>query len=346
MIRRLEREELLEVILDGLQAGGWSYIITQSDKLPFKITITSGTETERLVIYIWNVGTGGKTRSEDEYRIQLKGKPPLRTGTSFKTLLLGWFEAGKVFVGFDAYKHREFSGRSPSVQVPKHTVEAAIKNKVAFHTKELKRVEGKEVVVAFQQRYLIPYINDIFPEYHSPSAEGISDEEAQVIERNRLDLPLPDPATEGLPPKRRTALVNMNMKVREGSFGEGVWRIYQGRCVVCGIQAELTEAAHIMPVKDEGSDDVRNGVQMCRNHHKAYDNGLYGIAPDYTLILSQERADKIKRSRLGDGLDAFIQTLRIGEKIILPSDERLNPKPEYLEEACKLRGIELTLGLS
>jgi putative restriction endonuclease len=310
--------------------------------LPFKITITNGVDTQDLAIYIWNVGTGGKTRSEDEYRIQLKGRSPLETGSSFKTLLLGWYEKGKCFVGFDAYKHKDFTGRSPSVQVPKHTVEAAAKVKVAFHTKDLRRVQGKEVVVAFSDSYLIQYINDIYPEFHAPSAEGISQQEADIIKNNPLDQPLPSLPT-GMPPKRQTALVTLNVKIREAGFQRDVWRIYEGRCVICGLQAEITEAAHIVDVKNEGIDDVRNGIQLCRNHHKAYDDGLFGIGPDYTIILNKRRVDDLKKARLDAGLDQFINDLKVGQKITLPKGKEFNPQPKFLLRKCELKGINTTL---
>jgi putative restriction endonuclease len=355
LIRQLKSDELLEAILDAIQAGGWSCTVNQGKELPFRITITNGIDTQHLAIYIWNVGTGGKGRSRDEYRIQLKGEPPLLTGSAFKTLLLGWFESGKAFVAFDAYKHRNFGkhptimtkGRtnrrySPSIQVPRHTVEAARASKFAFHTKKLKLVGGKEVVAAFRQNRLVQYVNDIYPEYHAPSVEGISDEEAKVIEKNRLDEPLPE-LPEGLPPKRKTALSTMNRKIREGNFQEDVWRVYEGACAVCGLQASVTESAHIVDVENEGIDDVRNGVQMCRNHHKAYDDGLFCIGPDYTVILNHSRIGRLREMRLDGGLDEFVKSLREGQKIRLPVMPQFNPNPAFLTEKCRLKGIQPTL---
>lgn len=328
------------MVLRAIESGGWSHSVTQSDPLPFRISISNGIESENLAVYIWNVGHGGATRSANEYRIQLKGHQ-LVTEDGVKTLLLGWFEAGRVFVGFDAFKHRRFGGRSPSVQVPKPTVEEAARDGLAFHTKTLRRVIGKEVVVAFRPSLLVQYINEIFPEYHSPSAEGISVEESHVLEGNPLDRPLPTDALDHLPPNRRTAVVTINKKLREASFGENVWRIYEGRCAVCGLQAGLTEAAHIVPVKDEGIDDLRNGVQLCRNHHKAYDNGLFAIGPDYTLILNKAEVDRLTRARLTNGLDDFVTSLKVGRRISLPADPGFNPLPKHLAEGCRLRGINI-----
>jgi putative restriction endonuclease len=339
VFRQLGKRELLRVILSAVDVGGWrSTGVHGGLDLPFRFSISSGDESEDLAVYIWNISHGGATRSPNEYRIQLKGHGLLHD-PDVKTILLGWFDSGRVFVAFDAFKHHDFGGYSPSVQVPKQTVETAMRGKIAFHTKVLRAASGKEVVVAFKHSLLIQYINEIFPEFHDPSAEGISNEEAEALELNPLDRALPTGALDRLPQKRRTALVTLNKKLREASFGEDVWRVYEGRCAVCGIQAEITEAAHIVPVKDGGPDDVRNGVQLCRNHHKAFDNGLFVIGEDYTLIPNAAEIERLTRLRLRDGLDGFIDELKVRAKITLPSDSRFNPAREYLIAGRQLRGV-------
>jgi putative restriction endonuclease len=37
------------------------------------------------------------------------------------------------------------------------------------------------------------------------------------------------------------------------------------------------EAAHIVPRGRKGADDARNGLALCRSHHWAFDNGLFGV---------------------------------------------------------------------
>lgn len=56
---------------------------------------------------------------------------------------------------------------------------------------------------------------------------------------------------------------------------------YGLRCAVCNVETrELLEAAHIRDRSEEGSNDPRNGLVLCRNHHKAFDDGLFGVDPD------------------------------------------------------------------
>ena len=50
---------------------------------------------------------------------------------------------------------------------------------------------------------------------------------------------------------------------------------YGSKCALCSISNEkLLAAAHIRPKDNQGSDDWRNGIILCANHHLAFDNNL------------------------------------------------------------------------
>ncbi len=73
---------------------------------------------------------------------------------------------------------------------------------------------------------------------------------------------------------------------RSRVFGRRVKEAYAGRCAVCGSNrvdsqgiAEV-DAAHIFPVNLDGSDDLRNGMALCKLHHWAFDGGLYYVDTD------------------------------------------------------------------
>jgi hypothetical protein len=53
------------------------------------------------------------------------------------------------------------------------------------------------------------------------------------------------------------------------------------RCAVCAIDLKpMLDAAHIRGVDDRGSDDPRNGLILCKNHHAAFDAGLINFHPE------------------------------------------------------------------
>ena len=65
---------------------------------------------------------------------------------------------------------------------------------------------------------------------------------------------------------------------RDHNFRKKVLPSYNYQCAVCRCSEEkLLEAAHIIAVKDGGSDDIENGVCLCANHHLMFDSDLIKI---------------------------------------------------------------------
>lgn len=59
-----------------------------------------------------------------------------------------------------------------------------------------------------------------------------------------------------------------------------ITRYGERRCCLCDAPPEVLEAAHIVPVSDDGSDWGGNGLLLCRNHHALYDLGRWCLDPD------------------------------------------------------------------
>lgn len=65
---------------------------------------------------------------------------------------------------------------------------------------------------------------------------------------------------------------------RDSCFRRNCLQAYNYCCVICGCRTEkLLEAAHIVAVRDGGTDDVTNSVCLCANHHRLYDANLLQI---------------------------------------------------------------------
>ena len=79
--------------------------------------------------------------------------------------------------------------------------------------------------------------------------------------------------------KSRRALA----KVRSGQsrFRFLVEKRYGAECAVCGIGIRaMLQAAHIVAKEFNGTDDPRNGLMLCANHHAAFDAMLFSVEPD------------------------------------------------------------------
>ncbi|MNO59252.1 hypothetical protein D3C76_498370 [compost metagenome] len=78
---------------------------------------------------------------------------------------------------------------------------------------------------------------------------------------------------------------------RSLAFRKSVLMQYGNRCAICKVgflaPAGLygVEAAHVVPRSEKGTDDVRNGIALCRNHHWAFDAGLFGVGDDLKVFV-------------------------------------------------------------
>ena len=65
---------------------------------------------------------------------------------------------------------------------------------------------------------------------------------------------------------------------RNQKFRKIVLENYNYSCAICGCDIEqILEAAHIVAVSNGGLDSVDNGICLCRNHHKLYDEKFFEI---------------------------------------------------------------------
>lgn len=101
---------------------------------------------------------------------------------------------------------------------------------------------------------------------------------------------------KGSATKARDATVQM--RPGQSRFRFDVFRRYGAKCAACDLAVEaLLEAAHILGVSDGGSDDPRNGLALCRNHHRAFDALLLAVDPATLAFCT--RADGPSLSALG-----------------------------------------------
>lgn len=115
---------------------------------------------------------------------------------------------------------------------------------------------------------------------------------------------------------------------RSRAFQTHVANLYNRMCSICdqGLRhpkgRSETESAHIVPRGLGGSDDARNGLQLCRSHHWAFDLGLVGISQAYKLT--------VPRSVLAMPENQSLGALE-GKSIRLPDKAGLAPHLAALE---------------
>lgn len=126
---------------------------------------------------------------------------------------------------------------------------------------------------------------------------------------------------------RRYGLVTTRQRLHQQTFRERVLRAYREHCAVCHLKhAELLDAAHIIPDADpDGEPRVSNGISLCKLHHAAFDRNLYGIQPDFRIIVPDHILAESDGPMLKHGLQEIHQS-----KIVLPRNSDLQPDTEAL----------------
>ncbi len=301
---------------------------TQDVYRPARIRVITGNHTTDCIIFLWTITPGGggpDVRPANERRIQLTNVSGIPLEPGSRTLLGGWSEEFGVFAFWDARRHVRFSTRSPSLQVTMETLESA--NQVGIATYIRPAATGQEIVVAVKPDSLLWYVENGSPLHNAEDdapaavdlAEAGPEEERSFLDESQTDIQA----------ARRYDLVQTMRAYRDSQFRPAVLRAYSYRCAVCGCALKLVDAAHIVPVSYPNStDEVTNGLALCRLHHGAYDNGLLGVRSDYGVIVNPETENRLVDLQLDVGLSEFKSRLPV--RITVPITIEARPEPERL----------------
>ena len=324
-IKPLGKNQLLEVILQAVDQSGWQALILSS-RHPFRLRVHGAEERGfDILVYIWNcTHGGGAARAADEYRIQLTGVVPT-TDPTVTTLLLGWHAGYGVFVAFDLDRHSGQASSSPSIQLKEETLSQAHQNAFAHY-----RRHTGEIAIAFRPEFFVEYALSSKSLHRSGAAakdldllndlNDVSDSDIRAITN----------------PARQLVVSQITRKYRALDFRKRVLGAYGHRCAFCGIQLNLVDAAHIVPVADNAStDDTTNGIALCKLHHAAFDRNLLSVNESFKIELSNVERARLQSENRHGGLPEFRKNLK--PVIILPSDRRDYPDRSYIARAREVR---------
>ena len=88
---------------------------------------------------------------------------------------------------------------------------------------------------------------------------------------------------------RRVTFREAKVRLDQARFRGRVLPAYRERCAICRLrEVRLLDAAHIVPyAQPAASESVANGLSLCTIHHRAFDEHLVGISPDYEVRVSR-----------------------------------------------------------
>lgn len=112
-------------------------------------------------------------------------------------------------------------------------------------------------------------------------------------------------------------------------FRKAVVHLYDYKCAFCRLKVtksliqNIVDGAHIKPFSRFYDSKVDNGISLCKNHHWAFDQGLFTIKDDYKIIISKNLDEDSPNAKPIKNFE--------GEIILLPSSEKYFPRLEAIK---------------
>ena len=135
-----------------------------------------------------------------------------------------------------------------------------------------------------------------------------------------------EPVLPGDEIERRYAVREARVRLHQARFRGRVLPAYANQCTICRLkESRLLDAAHIVADSElAGEPTVSNGMSLCSIHHRAFDEDLVGVSPDYEVRV---------HPRLLDDEDGPMLELLKGAhatRIALPRASKQRPDRELL----------------
>lgn len=166
----------------------------------------------------------------------------------------------------------------------------------AYRAGDIDQPDNRALRAAFELQVPVVYFWGTRPGFYKPifPAFIVADDPATgfvTVSVGRMMGPL-DEREPVLPAdvlERRYAVREVRVRMHQARFRGRVLPAYLDQCAICRLkEARLLDAAHIVgDLEDTGHAVVTNGLSLCSIHHRAYDQDLLGVSPDYRVHVSR-----------------------------------------------------------
>jgi putative restriction endonuclease len=240
----------------------------------------------RVRIYLWTTtpdeSEQGRPEGEHKSQIIIPGTPRGSrqhldiNGTP--TFVMGYSPLFGVFIIWEAARHQD-GAYSKNIQVKADLLQEATEDGWAIDTPRRTRL-GLEVRAAIHPSHLHRFLK-LSIEADARDLAGSQRQAfllANAPDLDSLDIAAKIDAGEHVElrdvERARIEATGTRLK-RAMGFSKRVLDQFGHRCAICQIQLSILEGAHIIPVHDsKGSDEVWNGLALCRNHHSLFDRRI------------------------------------------------------------------------
>ena len=166
----------------------------------------------------------------------------------------------------------------------------------AYRSGPIDQPDNQALRAAFELQVPLVYYRGTLPGYYLPIFPcfvSADDPAAQMVTvtpgriHGSVEEPVPAPIEDPL--ERRYAVREVRVRLHQRRFRGRVVHAYNRQCAMCRLkELRLLDAAHIVSdALDAGEPRVNNGLSLCAIHHRAFDQNLVGVSPDYVVHVSR-----------------------------------------------------------
>lgn len=306
----LQSDRLKEILRRALP----SMALIETDKAP-KPAVFDSKKLGRIGIYLWTTtpdkSAQGRPAGEYKSQIILPGTPKGST-QHFNIedfdgcFLLGYSPLHGLFTSWQIEGHQD-AGYSKNIQVTEELLDEASETGWAVASPRRNNRIGEEVRCAVHPLHLERLLEAYqYAKKHDLKGENLQAYlEAQAPE---LEPRRPYLNQENLTEiKNERRIVEQRRWERCRHFAQKILPLYGHSCAVCEVQLKIIEAAHLIPVHDERSEDEDwNGIALCRNHHKLFDSRVWYLDDALTVRVDEAIIGVLSEHSLDKGIDQYL----------------------------------------
>ncbi len=294
-------------------------------------------------VHISYVHDSGESRTnEDEVRIQI-GRSLIenqraKQGAGSRAAFVGFFEDGKTFIAWDPRHVFSLEAQKMvSIYARQSQEQSAETNLASVHRFKARLLGEESFAIALPSTAFGFYLEN-FEHFHKLPNEGAIVSLMQKHSGAYVDSGLGKTETFDFDEagKREKFSFSRIAYPRDPKFKKAVLDAYENTCCICERQLALVQAAHIIPhAEDDSPNTVNNGLALCIEHHRLYDDALLLPGPRQTLVFNTDRANFLKQTNQDKGLDAIEARARTEYR--LPRNATFYPRDDFLERGLKAR---------
>lgn len=300
----------------------------------------NGNEYSAHISYVHDSGEGRS--NPDEVRIQIGRSVIERQRAYFnagkRVSFIGFFEGGKTFIAWDPRHIFSLQAEKVVSVYARHSqLEEVDENQAAVHSFSARLLNETSFAIALPSTALGFYLENVGHFHRLPTETAIQTlmqdhtntfTESGLGSHGEMDVETGE-AREKFTYERKAY-------PRDPRFKRWVLAAYEKTCCICNRQLGIVQAAHIIPhSEDDCPNSVQNGLAMCIEHHRLYDDALLLPAPNQVLMFNQDRAEYLRQTGQGRGLDDIEALSQRGYSI--PAEANYRPLDAYLQRGLDLR---------